>query len=318
MSSNAINQNNYTLLDKKLLLDKIDNAKERVIILLQAFILYEPIYSDIIKYCRIIEIIASKIRVFIMTNISEWSNLLYAPKYRGIDDELDIDIQKFANTIKLPNNNTNYKFNINDRSQELYLIYDQEYKHLVKEIIRLKFEKYKKEIEGYNFYGDDSSYDIEVIKDIKYWLSNLTPPLYKNIKEINKELNIKKKEYKRLQETKKKIQEQLHLLVKMPSRLLGRFMTSSKKLNTEEKINIWSDKIIEMISDVSVRKSDKCIEKISIDIINSFVERPNTMIYNITFTDKELEHPEYLKLLEDYKKIITVLQNMKLDDCKNS
>lgn len=318
MSSNAINQNNYTLLDKKLLLDKIDNAKERVIILLQAFILYEPIYSDIIKYCRIIEIIASKIRVFIMTNISEWSNLLYAPKYIGIDDELDIDIQKFANTIKLPNNNTNYKFNINDRSQELYLIYDQEYKHLVKEIIRLKFEKYKKEIEGYNFYGDDSSYDIEVIKDIKYWLSNLTPPLYKNIKEINKKLNIIKKEYKRLQETKKKIQEQLHLLVKMPSRLLGRFMTSSKKLNTEEKINIWSDKIIEMISDVSVRKSDKCIEKISIDIINSFVERPNTMIYNITFTDKELEHPEYLKLLEDYKKIITVLQNMKLDDCKNS
>jgi len=39
--------------------------------------------------------------------------------------------------------------------------------------------------------------------------------------------------------------------------------------------------------------------------------------YKITFTDKELEHPEYLQLLEDYKKIIIVLQNMKLDDCKN-
>ena len=109
-----------------------------------------------------------------------------------------------------------------------------------------------------------------------------------------------------------------------------------------------------MISDLSVWKPqkcenlDECIDKITtiIDIINSFVERPNTMIkqefsisshtnnnyniqknkiyenflydYKITFTDKELEHPEYLKLFEDYKKIIIVLQNMKLDDCKNT
>lgn len=166
----------------------------------------------------------------------------------------------------------------------------------------------------------------------------------------------REEEYRRLQEqeyeeTKKKIKEQLHSLVEMPSRLFGRLMSSSsKKLDINEKINIWSDKIIEMISDLSAWKSnkcenlDECIEKITIiiDIINSFVERPNTMInqelpknnkyniqknkiyenflynYKITFTDKELEHPEYLKLFEDYKKIIIVLQNMKLDDCKNT
>ena len=171
----------------------------------------------------------------------------------------------------------------------------------------------------------------------------------------HKEL-IKKKEKQRLQqqeyeETKQKIKEQLHSLVEMPSRLFGRLMSSSsKKLDTKVKINIWSDKIIEMISEITLWKSDKCenldecIEKITIiiDIINSFVERPNTMIYNelpknnkyniqknkiyenflynykITFTDKELEHPEYLKLFKDYKKIIIVLQNMKLDDCKNT
>ena len=139
----------------------------------------------------------------------------------------------------------------------------------------------------------------------------------------------------------------------MPSRLFGRLMSSSlsssKKLDINEKINIWSDKIIELISEFRLLKSeecrnlDECINKITtiIDIINSFVERPNTMIYNelpkdgiyniqkniiyknflidykITFTDKELEHPEYLQLLEDYKKIIIVLQNIKLDDCKN-
>ena len=171
----------------------------------------------------------------------------------------------------------------------------------------------------------------------------------------HKEL-IKKKERQRLQqqeyeETKKQINEQLHSLVKMPSRFIGRLMSSSsKKLDINEKINIWSDKIIEMISDLSAWKSercknlDECIEKITtiIDIINSFVERPNTMVnqefpengiyniqknkiyknflidYKITFTDKELEHRQYLQLLEDYSKILIVLQNMKLDDCKNT
>ena len=140
----------------------------------------------------------------------------------------------------------------------------------------------------------------------------------------------------------------------MPSRLFGRLMSSSlsssKKLDINEKINIWSDKIIELISEFRLLKSeecrnlDECINKITtiIDIINSFVERPNTMIYNelpkdgiyniqkniiyknflidykITFTDKELEHRQYLQLLEDYSKILIVLQNMKLDDCKNT
>jgi hypothetical protein len=136
----------------------------------------------------------------------------------------------------------------------------------------------------------------------------------------------------------------------MPSRFFRRLMSSSKKLDINEKINIWSDKIIEMISDLSAWKPercenlDECIDKITIiiDIINSFLETPNTMInqelpennnyniqknkiyknfledYKITFTDKELEHSQYLKLLEDYKKIIIVLQNMKLDDCKNT
>ena len=171
--------------------------------------------------------------------------------------------------------------------------------------------------------------------------------------------HIEKEEYRRFQEqeyekTKNKIKEQLHSLVKMPSRLFGRLMSSSfsssKKLDINEKINIWSDKIIELISAFRLLKSeecrnlDECVNKITIiiDIINSFVERPNTMIYNelpkdsiyniqkniiykiflidykITFTDKELEHRQYLQLLEDYSKILIVLQNIKLDDCKNT
>ena len=356
-----------SIVENQLLLYKIDNAKEKVIILLKAFILYEPIYPDIIKCCRIIELIARKIRVLIMTNISAW----YGPKYHGIDDELNYEIEKFGNTIKLPNTSYNYQFNKKDRSQELYILYEQEYKHLVKEIIRLKFEKYKKDIEEIEEYK--RLYDTFIIKSVKYWLSNEKQPLYKNMEEINEELIIKyqpfieksirehkeKEEYRRLQEqeyekTKMKIKEQLHSLVKMPSRLFGRVMSSSlslsKKLDINVKINIWSDKIIELISEFRLLKSeecknlDECVNKITtiIDIINSFVERPNTMIYDelpkdniyniqknkiyknflidykIIFTDKELEHPEYLQLLEDYKKILIVLQNIKLDDCKNT
>lgn len=306
-----------------------------------------------------------------MTNISAWYNLWYGPKYHGIDDELNYEIEKFGNTIKLPNTSYNYQFNKKDRSQELYILYEQEYKHLVKEIIRLKFEKYKKDIEEIEEYK--RLYDTFIIKSVKYWLSNEKQPLYKNMEEINEELIIKyqpfieksirehkeKEEYRRLQEqeyekTKKKIKEQLHSLVKMPSRLFGRVMSSSlslsKKLDINVKINIWSDKIIELISEFRLLKSeecknlDECVNKITtiIDIINSFVERPNTMIYDelpkdniyniqknkiyknflidykIIFTDKELEHPEYLQLLEDYKKILIVLQNIKLDDCKNT
>ena len=64
--------------------------------------------------------------------------------------------------------------------------------------------------------------------------------------------------------------------------------------------------------------------KINIDILYNELPKDGiyniqkNIIYKITFTDKELEHPEYLQLLEDYKKIIIVLQNIKLDDCKNT
>jgi hypothetical protein len=223
---------------------------------------------------------------------------------------------------------------------ECYRIGDITQIKLLTRLRNLKLEKYKDKF---------SEPIIECEKDDKcaqIYLEEST--------RMHKQL-IKKKEYQRLQqqeyeETKKQIKEQLHSLVKMPSILFQRLTTSSKKDDTKVKINIWSDKIIEMISDLSAWKSDKCknlnecIEKITIiiDIINLFVERPNTMVnrelsennnyniqknkiyenfledYKITFTDKELEHPEYLKLLEDYKKIIIVLQNMKLDDCKNT
>jgi hypothetical protein len=139
----------------------------------------------------------------------------------------------------------------------------------------------------------------------------------------------------------------------MPSKLFGRLMSSSsllsKKLDIKAKINIWSDKIIEMITEFRLlnlekcKNLDECIENITIiiDIIYSFIENPHIMInhellasdkynkrknkiyenflqdYKIIFTDEELQHPEYLKLLEEYKKIIIVLQNMKLDDCNN-
>ena len=40
--------------------------------------------------------------------------------------------------------------------------------------------------------------------------------------------------------------------------------------------------------------------------------------YKNILDDSDLEHPLYKKLYEDNKKILTVLQNMKLDDCKNT
>jgi|694.fasta_scaffold05006_2 hypothetical protein len=232
-----------------------------------------------------------------------------------------------------PRSNSSQEYKKNDKGAQMYL----------EESIR----EHKKKIEKQEY---------RRLQQQKYKGSQIY--LEKSIREHKEK--IEKQEYQRLQqqeyeETKKKIQEQLHSLVKMPSRLFGRLMSlSSKKDDTKVKINIWSDKIIEMISDLSAWRSDKCenldecIEKITIiiDIINSFVERPNTMInqefsisshtnnnyniqknkiyenflydYKITFTDKELQQPEYLKLLEDYKKIIIVLQNMKLDDCKNT
>lgn len=141
----------------------------------------------------------------------------------------------------------------------------------------------------------------------------------------------------------------------MPSSLLQRLTTSLKKQEKPEiKINKWNDKILEFITEFTLynpsksKNLDECNEKINIiiDIINSFVERPNTMVYdklpiikdkndkyNIEknkiyksfledykniLDDSDLEHPLYKKLYEDNKKILTVLQNMKLDDCKNT
>lgn len=141
----------------------------------------------------------------------------------------------------------------------------------------------------------------------------------------------------------------------MPSSLLQRLTTSLKKQEKPEiKINKWNDKILEFITEFTLynpsksKNLDECNEKINIiiDIINSFVERPNTMVYdklpiikdkndkyNIEknkiyksfledykniLEDSDLEHPLYKKLYEDNKKILTVLQNMKLDDCKNT
>ena len=143
----------------------------------------------------------------------------------------------------------------------------------------------------------------------------------------------------------------------MPSRLLRSLTISSKKyeiLDSESKINKWNDKIKELISELtlyeptSCKKLDECIDKITtiIDIIYSFIERPNTMVYDklpiieirndkyniqknkiyksflkdykINLDDTDLEHPLYKQLNKDYKKILKTLQKIKLDDCKNT
>ena len=243
-----------------------------------------------------------------------------------------------------------------NKKNPIYKYYSDKFEKDLLELKELKIEKYRTKFDS----ESESHIEFANIEPdrIVYNDKGAQKYLEESIKEHTKIR--REEEYRRLQqqeyeETKKKIKEQLHSLVEMPSRLIGRLMSSSsKKLDINEKINIWSDKIIEMISDLSVWKPqkcenlDECIEKITIiiDIINSFVERPNTMInqefsisshtnnnyniqknkiyenflydYKITFTDKELEHPEYLKLLEDYSKILIVLQNMKLDDCKNT
>jgi len=47
-------------------------------------------------------------------------------------------------------------------------------------------------------------------------------------------------------------------------------------------------------------------------IYKSFLED-----YNITFNDNDFKHSLYIKLNNDYKKIIIKLQQIKLDDCIN-
>ena len=239
-----------------------------------------------------------------------------------------------------------------NKTNPIYKYYSDKFEKDLLELKELKIEEYRTKFDS----ESESHIEFANIEPdrIVYNDKGSQKYLEESIREHTKIR--RKEEYRRFQEqeyekTKKKIQEQLHSLVKMPSRLFGRLMSSSsKKLDINEKINIWSDKIIELISAFRLLKSEKCrnldecVNKITIiiDIINSFVETPNTMIYNelpndgiyniqknkiyknfledykITFTDKELKHPEYLQLLEDYKKILIVLQNIKLDDCKNT
>ena len=291
---------------------------------------------------------------------------LFEPECDNFDDCKTIISNKFIFlSMKISRIKKNIK---NDKCKELFKKFTEELLLLRNEKIEeynIKYNGQKLMTDYYkpitertsktSLYPEPSQILKEKLKIDNKVLRDYHLKILESAKEYEEEL-IKKKERQRLQqqeyeETKKKIKEQLHSLVEMPSRLFGRLMSSSsKKLDINEKINIWSDKIIEMISDLSAWKPercenlDECIEKITIiiDIINSFLETPNTMInqelpennnyniqknkiyknflenYKITFTDKELEHSQYLKLLEDYKQIIIVLQNMKLDDCKNT
>jgi hypothetical protein len=178
--------------------------------------------------------------------------------------------------------------------------------------------------------------------------------LEKSIRE-NKERQRRQQEYDEWRKTIDERNKQIRKLFNMPSSLLQRLTSSLKKQeNPEIKINKWNDKILEFITEFTLYNPSKCTnldecnEKINIiiDIINSFIERPNTMVYdklpiikdkndkyNIEknkiyksfledykniLEDNDLEHPLYKKLYEDNKKILTVLQNMKLDDCKNT
>ena len=168
-----------------------------------------------------------------------------------------------------------------------------------------------------------------------------------------RENKIKQQGRKIIEERNKKISE----VFTMPSRLLRSLTISSKKyeiLDSESKINKWNDKIKELISELtlyeptSCKKLDECIDKITtiIDIIYSFIERPNTMVYDklpiiefrndkyniqknkiyksflkdykINLDDTDLQHPLYKQLNKDYKKILKTLQKIKLDDCKNT
>ena len=183
--------------------------------------------------------------------------------------------------------------------------------------------------------------------------------LERSIKEhkSNEEL---KQQWREYEERVQKIKQTYRSILNIPSTVLRSFRglsLSSKKyetLTSEYKINKWSDKIIELISELTLynpttcKNLDECVEKITIiiDIIYSFIQNPNIMIeydfsrsaktnnkydiqkykiyksfledYNITFNDTDLQHPLFIKLNDDYKKIIIQLQKIKLDDCKNT
>lgn len=250
---------------------------------------------------------------------------------------------------------------------------EKDYIHLLVELRDLKLKKYKDKLlpEGQkkitDFYKPIKNKSSSIPATISTSISASTshPELKK--RDIYAERYLEKstrehKERQRIQqehrEWRKTIDErkkQIRKIFNMPSSLLQRLSSSlKKKENPEIKINIWNDKILEFITEFTLYNPSKCTnldecnEKISIiiDIINSFIERPNTMVYdklpiikdkndkyNIEknkiyksfledykniLEDSDLEHPLYKKLYEDNKKILTVLKNMKLDDCKNT
>lgn len=151
----------------------------------------------------------------------------------------------------------------------------------------------------------------------------------------------------------KKLQKYLDSLPEIPSSLLIEF--KSFIVDSITKINKWNDKIIEIISyflskDTYITECKNIYEcnkiiSIIIDIINSFINNPNIMLYEekptlidkkdkyniikikiynlflklykIKLDNKDLKHPLYVKLKKENEDMIIVLQNMKLDDCKN-
>jgi hypothetical protein len=60
-----------------------------------------------------------------------------------------------------------------------------------------------------------------------------------------------------------------------------------------------------------IDKKDK-YNIIKIKIYNLFLK-----LYKIKLDNKDLKHPLYVKLKKENEDMIIVLQNMKLDDCKN-
>ena len=65
-------------------------------------------------------------------------------------------------------------------------------------------------------------------------------------------------------------------------------------------------------------KDKNDIEKYKYNIEKNKIYKSFLEDYKNILEDSDLEHPLYKKLYEDNKKILTVLQNMKLDDCKNT
>jgi hypothetical protein len=223
---------------------------------------------------------------------------------------------------------------------------------LLGEIKDLKLEEYKIKFSGQRMITDyfksssrpstrpSSQYNLEQHKE--------------DIKQLKEQQRLEQEQHRKIiEERNKNISE----VFTIPSRLLRSLTTSSKKyeiLDSESKINKWNDKIKELISELtlyeptSCKNLDECIDKITtiIDIIYSFIERPNTMVYDklpiiefrndkyniqknkiyksflkdykINLDDTDLQHPLYKQLNKDNKKILKTLQKIKLDDCKNT